>query len=77
MIQVGINKPSRKLPLTLVEEVIEQKRLKFEIVVVCFGDVTQEHTLKKKIVNVPITILNGTRFTLMIHPPRHIEAIPA
>lgn len=35
-----------KIPIcTFVEEVIEQERFKFKVLVVCLRDVTQEHTL--------------------------------
>jgi hypothetical protein len=60
--------------LTVLEKVVKEQTLQLWVLLVGYGDVVQEHTL----------LLISTRhlvqemlLTLMMHPPRHIRAIPA
>ena len=60
----------------LVEEVIEKKGFQVGGLLICLGDVTEEDRLDQGHIS---SVCNHKHEinTLMIHPPRHMRAIPA
>jgi len=61
---------------TLDEEIIEEERLEVTVLAVGGSDVVKEDGLSGRFRG-QATAVVGRILTLMMHPPRHIRAIPA
>lgn len=62
---------------TFVEEVVKQQRLQVGLLDISGGDVLQENALKDVKIFTTRIFNDSDHHTLMMHPPRHILAMPA
>ena len=61
---------------TFVEEIVKEEGFQLRIFLVSRGDVSQEDALELKMENELKMTVAYRAPTLMMHPPRHIFAIP-